>query len=104
MTINFSFSRVDKNCKKMLEDYVTKEKLSRLTRLLQHGNFELADLKIRSEYFTKHNAFLVELDLKIAKNHLVAEERSHDITKGFDLAMDRLISQLRKLESLRHDK
>ncbi len=104
MNINFYFHKVNKADRDKLKNYFTEKKLSRLARLLQHGNFELADLRIHTEYFQRHNAFLVKLDLKIAKRGLIAEERSHSITKGFDLAFDRLISQLRKLESLKHDK
>ncbi len=104
MNINFSFNRVDKNCKKALEKYLTENKISRLERLLQHGNFELANLRVFTEYFVKNNAFLVKLKLNIKKTILVAEERSHDILKGLDLALDRLINQLRKIESKIHDK
>ncbi len=104
MNIHFYFGKVAENCKKILGEYVTDRKINRLNRLLQHGNFELADLKISSEYFTRHNAFLIKLDLKIARKHLIAEEKSHDITKGFDSALDRLISQMRKTESIRHKK
>ena len=104
MNINFSFSRVDKNCKETLKKYLTESKINRLNRYLQHGNFELANLRVFAEYFTKNNAFLVKLELNIKKTILVAEERSHDILKGLDLALDRLISQLRKIESKTHDK
>ena len=78
--------------------------MSRLTRLLRHGNLELADLRILVEYFPHHNEISVRLTLSIKKRELMAEKRSRNIIESFDLALDNLISQLRKLESVMHDK
>ena len=104
MNISFYFQKTNKNRENKLRNYLTEKKLKRLTRLLRHGSLPLADLRVHTEYFQKHNAFLVKLSLKFAKYALVAEERSHDILKGLDLALDRLIDQLRKVESIKHDK
>mgnify|MGYP001605293142 CR=1 FL=1 len=104
MKLHFYFQKVDPNSKDSLEHYLDQAKVNRLTRLLQHGNLELADLDITVAYMAHHNAFDVKLDLKIAKKVLFAEDKSHDILKAFDLTFDRLINQLRKVENLRHDK
>ena len=104
MDISFYFQKVDKSEEKRLRDYLSEEKLSRLTRLLQHGNLELADLRILVEHFPHHNEISVKLTLNIKKRELVAEKRSRNIIESFDLALDNLISQLRKLENVMHDK
>ncbi len=104
MNIRFDFQKVDKSCEGQLKNYLTEEKLSRLTRLLQHGNLELADLRILVEYYPHHNEISVKLTLNIKKRELVAEKRSRNVIESFDFALDNLISQLRKLESVMHDK
>lgn len=96
MQIHFIFRKVDSKAKEKLKKYLTAAKISRLTRLLRHGNLELVDFGISVEYFSKHNAFAAKLKLKIVKHSLIGEETSHDIIKAFDLALSRLISQLRK--------
>ncbi len=104
MNISFYFQKVDKSCEEQLKNYLTEEKLSRLTRLLQHGNLELADLRILTEHFRHHNEISVKLTLNIKKRKLVAGKRSRNVIESFDIALDNLISQLRKLESVIHDK
>jgi len=104
MNTYFYFKKINKADEEKLKDYFTKEKTPRLTKLLQHGNFELAKFKMRAEYFLHHNAFEVEVELNIGKQELVAKEKSHNLLKALDLAIDRQIAQLRKLESIRHNK
>jgi len=104
MRINFYFQKVNKIDHEKLKNYLTEKKLSRLVRLLQHGNLELANLVVRTQYFQRHNAFDIKLNLSFAKKELIGKEKSHDLIRAFDLALDRLISQLRKIESVRHDK
>jgi len=104
MNINFSFHNTDENCKAKAESYLTEEKLRSLTRLLQHGNFDLAALDIRVEYLEHHNNFLVKMDLKIAKHILVSEQDTHDLLEALDLALGKIVTQLRKIEAIRHHK
>ena len=104
MNTYFYFKKIRKNDGERLKDYFEKEKTPRLIKLLQHGNFELAEFKLRAEYFVRHNAFQVEVELNIGKRKLVSKEKSHNLLKALDLAIDRQIAQLRKLESVRHDK
>ena len=103
MTIRFYFRQIDKVNEDRLRDYLAEKKLGRLTRLLQHGNLELAELELRVEHSEHHNIFSVKLDLIIAKNNLAAHEDGHNLIEAFDLAFDNLINRLRKLESIRHD-
>jgi|WetSurMetagenome_2_1015567.scaffolds.fasta_scaffold1648768_1 ribosome-associated translation inhibitor RaiA len=104
MKVNFSFNDADDSCKKKLEDYVTEEKLNSLTRLLQHGNLDVAELDIRTEYRPHHNNFSIKIDLKIPRHILVSEETSYNLTEAFDLAFDKIVVQMRKIEEIRHHK
>ena len=102
MKIHFTFRKVDEKSKEKLEQCFYSSKLNRLTRLLNHADLELASLDIRAEYFQKHNAFSVKAEMNIKKNRLIGEEASHDIIKACDLAVNRLISQVRKVGSIKH--
>jgi ribosomal subunit interface protein len=102
MNIRFYFQQINKTDKEELEKYLDEEKLNRLTRLLNHGSLALAKFVLNAKYHKHHNIFVVRLGLGFAKNNFETEELSQDLIKAFDLAFDRLISQLRKLENLKH--
>ena len=104
MTIRFYFQKINETDKEQLEKYLSEKKLSRLTKLLQHGNLELAKFVLNAKYHPRHNVFLVRLGLKIAKNDLTSEEKGQNLIEAFDLAFDSLVYQLRKAEKSRHDK
>jgi len=104
MNINFYFQRVDESYKKQVENYFSEEKLKRIANFLQHGNLELAELKVKVEYILHHNEFFVELILNIAKHEVLAEKRAFALQEALDISLDHLVFQLRKLESIRHDK
>ena len=104
MQIHFTFRKVDDKSKEKLEQCFYSSKLNRLTRLLNHRDLESANLDIRAEYFKKHNAFSVQAEMNIKKSHLIGQEASHDIIKACGLALNRLMSQLRKVENIKHKK
>jgi ribosomal subunit interface protein len=104
MKINYSFHDVDAQGKKELEIYVNQEKLQKLTRVLQHGNLEIAELDIRTEYQSHHNSYVMKMELKIPRHILVAEETAYDITAAFDSVIEKIVAQMRKIESIRHHK
>ena len=104
MQIHFSYQNVNPADKANLENYVTDKKLQSLIRLLRHGNFDLADLDTRVEYMSHHNNYEVKMDLKIKRHVLVSEVMAFSLTESFDLALEKIIAQLRKLESIRHHK
>ena len=104
MNIQYYFQKVSDGDKEQIRKYISEKKLRPLSRLLQHGNLELADLKISVQHFVKHNAFAVKYHLTITKHELIAEEASHDLIKALDVALDRLKNQLRKLENIKHKK
>lgn len=105
MEIHFSYENFDESkCDKGLEDYLSEKKVKSIARFLKQSDLDLADLEIRAEYLAHHKSFLVKFNLKIAKHVLFAEETKHILTKAFDMALAKLISQLRRLESIRHKK
>jgi ribosomal subunit interface protein len=104
MKINYSFHDVDAQGKKQLENYVNEEKLQKLTRILQHGNLEVAELDIRTEYQTHHKNYIMKIDLKIPRHILVAEETAYDVMAAFDSAIEKIVVQMRKIEEIRHHK
>ena len=104
MNTRFSFPKSEAGNKKFLEDYVTQEKLKSVERLLQHGNFELADLEIRVEPLAHGKGYSMRLNMKVKKHVLYAQEEGYDLRGVFDIALEKILSQLRKLESIKHDK
>lgn len=104
MNIRFYFQKISKTDKEQLEKDFKDKKLARLTKLLQHGNLELAKFVLNAKYHSRHNIFLVRLGLQVINKDLEAEEEGRHLIEAFDLAFDNLISQLRKLENIKHDK
>ncbi|MFA4998611.1 MAG: HPF/RaiA family ribosome-associated protein [Candidatus Paceibacterota bacterium] len=102
MNIRFYFQEINKSGQEELEKHLGGKKLDRLTRLLQHGNLALAKFVLNAKYHKHHNIFAVRLGLEVARKNFEAEELSQNLIEAFDLAFDRLINQLRKLESLKH--
>lgn len=105
MTTRFYFENIKESDKRLLEDYFAEKKIGRLERLLQHGNLELAKFAVNAKYHQRRNAFIVRVGLGFAKKSLRSQEISHaNLLEAFDLALDRVINQLRKSESKLHDK
>ncbi|MFH1326192.1 MAG: HPF/RaiA family ribosome-associated protein [Candidatus Falkowbacteria bacterium] len=95
MNIQFSYKSVAEKDKKFLEDYTSKKE-ERLKTLISNKDFEIARLEIRSEKFAKKEAFKVELFLNLPNQSFMSSEDDHTIAEAFDLALDKLIIQLRK--------
>jgi len=106
MKFRFYCQNISKVFEVQLEDYFVRKKQKGLIRLLAHGNSDLAQLDVRAKYSQHHNIYSVRFDLVITnrKNLVGAEESSHDLIEAFNLAFARLASQLRKQESLGHNK
>jgi len=104
MQTHFSFQNVNEADKRRLENYASEEKMKNFVRLLQPGDYDLADLDIVVEYRAHHNNFTIKMYFKIKKNVLVSEETSFTLTEAFDHALEKIVAQMRKLESKRHKK
>jgi len=99
MKIRFYFKKTNKDIKKQIRKYLLEKKVTRLIRLISPETSKITKLIIYTEHFIHHNAFLVKFNFKINKKELIAEEKSHNPLKALDLAFDRLINQIKKLES-----
>lgn len=103
MTSRFYFENINASGKSALENYFQEKKMIRLEKLLQHGNFELAKFTANAKYHSRHALFVVRLGLNFAKHNLAAQDQGHALLEAFDLAFDRIVSQLRKVESRKHE-
>lgn len=110
MTVRFYFENINVSEKIALENYFQEKKIGRLEKLLQrsqsgHSNFELAKFAVNAKYHRRHDAFTVRLGLSFARNNLRSEEVGHgNLLETFDLALDRIVNQLRKSGGKLHDK
>lgn len=78
-----------------LRDYFS-QKGGKIEKMLSHFAPDSVILQVKGEKFIKHSAFEVELVLQIPMQVISSKEASHMITKAVDLAVDRLIMQLKK--------
>ncbi len=95
MHIQFSYKQVNTQDKVFLENYVDK-KIERIKNLLDTEKFSNAILDIRVEKFVKKNACQVELRFSFPGGNFMASEDDHTTAEAFDLALDKLIMQLRR--------
>jgi ribosomal subunit interface protein len=95
MHIQFSYKNIGEDDKNFLEEYIDK-KIKRIETLVSKDDFLVANLEIRAEKFVKKEAYKVEIHLNAPKEKLLASEDDHTIMEAFDLALDKLVIQLRK--------
>lgn len=95
MNTQFSYKQVSEKDKKFLEDYVEKKR-ERIKTLVAEEDFEIARLEIRSEKFARKEAFKVELFLYLPNQNFMSSEDDHTVIEAFDLALDKLVIQLRR--------
>ena len=105
MTTRFYFEKIKEADKRLLEKYFQEKKFIRLKKLLQHGNFELAKFVVNAKHHERRNTFIVRIGLNFAGENLRSEKNGHgSLLEAFDLAFDRIINQLRKVENKKHNK
>lgn len=104
MTTRFYFENIREPDKQILKDYFQEKKIGRLEKLLLHGSFALAKFDVNAKYHQRHDAFIVRIGLNFAAKNLRSEEKGQTLLEAFDMAFDRIINQLRKVESKLHDK
>lgn len=104
MTVRFYFENIIKVDKENLEKYFWEKKISRLEKLLQPSDLELAKFVLNVKYHRHHHINIVRLGLNIGKKDFSSEEKSQNLVEAFDLALDRLIHQLQRFENLRQER
>jgi len=95
MHIQFSYKNVTEKDKKFLENYID-QKTERIAKLLSQQDFSNAHFEIRVEKFAKKEAYKCETRLDFPGQNFMASEDDHTVIEAFDLALDKLIIQLRK--------
>lgn len=92
----FFFKNMLSNEESEFRDYLAK-KLPKIEKMIVRcGDSDTVLLHVKCEKFEKHSAFNTELSLTIPGENIIATEASHAITKAIDLAIDRLVMQLKK--------
>jgi len=93
---SFSYKNISTRDKKFLADYFP-QKMDRFETLLKHFAGKQCRLEVKAEQFATKAAYMVELILHLPRHKLMAREDDHTIIEAFDLSLDKLIIQLRKL-------
>jgi ribosome-associated translation inhibitor RaiA len=96
MNVQFSFKSVPDKDKKFVQEYFYEKKEERLKKLISEEKYEASVLNIRSEKFAKKEAYKVEFILELPEHKFISYEDDHTIVEALDLALDKLIIQLRK--------
>ena len=96
MNIQFSFKSISEKDKNFLQDYYYEKKQDRLKTLMSEQDFQNSLLEIKVEKFVKKEAFKIELILRSPTEKFISSEDDHTVIEAFDLALDKLIIQLRK--------
>ncbi|MFC1615979.1 HPF/RaiA family ribosome-associated protein [Patescibacteria group bacterium] len=104
MEITYFHKNLSKKEEKFFGEYVI-TKIGAIELLLTKFAEDAVILNVCIEKFDKHQAFQVELCLKLPTKSLVAKEASHEINRAVDLSKDRLIIQIKKhMAQLRKDR
>lgn len=98
MITNYFFKGLDKKEEELVYDYIP-TKLENLSKALVHFATDAAILQLNVERFEKHNAYCVEMVLKLPKKTLVSKETSHNIQKAVDNSKAKMLRQIRKHEA-----
>ncbi|PIP28804.1 hypothetical protein COX28_02710 [Candidatus Kuenenbacteria bacterium CG23_combo_of_CG06-09_8_20_14_all_39_39] len=96
LLINYTYKNLLERDKKFLQDYCPK-KLERFKTLIKRFREEECCLEVKAEAFATKAAYQIELMLHLPGNVLLAKEDDHTMIEATDLAVDKLIIQLRKL-------
>lgn len=96
MKVTNTYKNLSPQEQEIFDNYMP-DKLKRIENLLKKFEEDAVLLDTTIEKFDKHDAYEVELVLKIPMKTFKAKETSHTILKAVDLSKDRLIVQIKKL-------
>ena len=96
LPISYTYKNLSPQDKKFLQDYLPK-KMDRFNNLLKRFDREDRRLEVKAEKFATKAAYMVELTLHLPRYRLMAKEDDHTMIEALDLAVDKLIIQIRKL-------
>ena len=94
--ITYTYKNLSPKDKLFIQDYLA-QKIGRFNTLLKRYNQQECRLAVKAENFATKSACQVELCLYLPGKKLMAKEDDHTLAEALDLAVDKLIIQLRKL-------
>jgi len=96
MQIDIYYKNVDhQRDKDFILDYLEQKK-ERFEKLIDNQDYEVARLEAKAEIFATKSACRVDLILHLPKNKYMSSEDDHSWREAVDLAVDKMITQLRK--------
>ncbi|HOZ36971.1 MAG TPA: HPF/RaiA family ribosome-associated protein [bacterium] len=98
----YAYKNLPENDKVFLGNYLNK-KIDRLENLLKGftGDYRLS---VRAEKFATKSAYKIEMQLILDGQKFLAAEDDHTVVEAADLALDKLIIQLRKFVEKKNSK
>lgn len=95
LPITYTYKNLSVRDKSFLNDYLPK-KIDRFKTLLVRFSAKKCRLEAKAESFATKAAYKVDLSLHLPGNILRASEDNHTMIEAIDMAVDKLIIQLRK--------
>ena len=103
MKVKTTYKNLSPQEQEIFDNYLPK-KLEQIESLLTHFADDAVVFDCTIEKFDKHDAYEVEMVIKMPMKTIKARETSHTITKAIDLSKDRVIAQIKKFQkTLRQD-
>ena len=96
MPINYTFKNLSDKEKKEIADYMIL-KSDRFDNLMRRFTSVECRLDVKAEKFATKAAYFVDLSLYLPGEKLMAKEDDHTLREAIDLAVYKLVIQLRKL-------
>jgi ribosomal subunit interface protein len=96
VSIVYAYKNLPESDKEFLEKYLT-TKIDRLATLVKSFDGATCRLEVRAEKFATKSAYKIGMQLHLSGHQIIAEEDDHTVIEAVDLALDKLVIQLRKL-------
>lgn len=101
--IVYAYKNLPETDKVFLEKYLD-GKIDRLSTLVKGFAGATCRLEVRAEKFATKSAYKIGMKLHLSGHQLLAEEDDHTVIEATDLALDKLVIQLRKLVEKKNHK
>jgi len=98
MKVTYTYKNLSTQEQEIFDNYIP-TKLKQVEALLTHFAADAVLLDCAIEKFEKHDAYEVEMVIKMPMKTMKAKETSHMITKAIDLSKDRTVAQIKKFQS-----
>lgn len=98
MKVTRTYKNISSHEQEIFDGYIPK-KLKQIEALFTNFADDAVLLDCTIEKFEKHDAYEVEMIVKMPMRTIKSKETSHAITKAIDLSKDRTIVQIKKFQS-----